>query len=275
MKIVSNNRRSLVGALVGDIVGSIYEFDNYRAKDFVPFADYHREKCFATDDSIMTLAVCKALMESQDISDLSSQAVRYMQEIGRPYPRCGFGGRFFSWIYSDNPKPYNSFGNGSAMRVSPVAYFANNLEEAELLAEKVTAVTHNHPEGIKGAKVTAGLVYLALCGKSREDLRAYAEKFYDLNFTIDEIRPKYRFNETCMKTVPQAIVAFFESTDFDDALRTAISVGGDSDTLAAITCGIAGAFYGVPDFYYTKALTYLDDRLLSVFREFEGDTCEA
>ena len=249
---------------------SVYEWHNYRAKDFVPFRDHDGKKCFPTDDSIMTLAVLKALLKSENAEELPSQAVHCLQEVGRPYPHCGFGGHFYGWIYSDYPEPYHSFGNGAAMRVSPAAYFANSLGEAEALAECVTAITHNHPEGIKGARITAGLCYLALTGKSREELREYAERFYRLDFTIDEIRPSYRFNVTCMETVPQAVEAFLESTDFEDALRTAISVGGDSDTLAAITCGIAGAFYGVPEYFYEKAVSFLDHRLLSILREFEA-----
>lgn len=253
MKPTAQSMRNILGAVAGDIAGSVYEFDNYRSKDFEILAPYHGNKCFPTDDSVMTLAILKALSESKDdASDLEENAVRCMREIGRPYPSCGYGGQFFEWMYGENPAPYNSFGNGAAMRVSAVSYFAEDLPHAEALAEKVTKVTHNHPEGLKGAAVTAGLGYLALQGKSKSGLRAYAEKFYDISFSLDEIRPTYLFNETCMETVPQAIVAFSESTDFEDALKNAISLGGDSDTLAAITCGIAGAYYGVPDWIENK-----------------------
>lgn len=261
---------NIIGALIGDIAGSVYEFDNYRSKDFIMFAPWHGKKCFATDDSIMTLAVCKALMQSQEsgYENLGEQTVKCMQEIGRPYPHCGYGGRFYNWMYEEDPKPYNSFGNGSAMRVGGVAYAADSLEKAEEFAEVTAGVSHNHPEGLKGARVTAGLVWLALHGAKKSELKSYAEKSYDINFSIDEIRPTYQFNETCQKTVPQAIVAFLESEDFEDAIRTAISVGGDSDTLACITGAIAGAFYGVPEELEKRAVEFLDERLLKIYQEF-------
>ena len=270
MRARNRNARNVIGAIIGDIAGSVYEFDNYRGKDFVMFDDYDGGRCFATDDSIMTLAVAKALLDAgEDGEGLAELTAYNMRKVGRPYPHCGYGGRFYDWMYDDSMGPYNSFGNGSAMRVSPVAYFARSLTQAEEFAEQTAAVTHNHPEGIKGAKVTAGLVYLALNGLNKNALRAYAEESYDLNFTLDEIRPTYRFNETCMETVPQAIVAFLESKDFEDAIRNAISIGGDSDTLAAITGGIAGAFYGVPAELHDKATTFLDERLLGILRAVE------
>ncbi len=268
MKVSNPNPDRVIGGIIGDIVGSVYEFANYRAKDFELFADYHGHKCFATDDSIMTLAICKAVMNSKSVAELEQNAVRYMREVGKPYPYCGYGGRFMDWMYSDYPVPYNSFGNGAAMRVSPVAYAASSLEEAEGFAGIVTRVTHNHPEGIKGAKATAGMVWLALNGYSKEQLDEYACSFYDIEFTLDEIRPTYRFNETCQETVPQAFEAFLESSDFEDAIRNAISVGGDSDTLACITGSIAGAYYGVPKFLEEKAITFLDDRLKCIYDAF-------
>lgn len=270
MKLTAKSIQNVLGAIAGDIAGSVYEFDNYRRKDFEIFAPYHGHDCFPTDDSVMTLAILKALSESKnDASDLEDNAARYMREIGRLYPSCGYGGRFYEWMYGKNPGPYNSFGNGAAMRVSPVSYFAENLSHAEALAEKVTKVTHNHSEGLKGAKVTAGLGYLALQGNSKSELCEYAKKFYTLSFSLDEIRPTYQFNETCMETVPQAIVAFLESIDFEDALKNAVSLGGDSDTLAAITCGIAGAYYGVPAWIADKVRGFLDERLKSVLFLFE------
>ena len=252
----------MVGALAGDMAGSVYEFDNMRRKDFELFAPYHGNECGPTDDSIMTIAIAKALWESRDdASDLEENAVRCMREIGQRFPTCGYGAKFFEWMYSEDPKPYYSFGNGAAMRVSPVSYFARDLSHAERLAEKVTRVTHNHPEGIRGAKVTAGLGYLALQGESKEMLRAYAEKFYDISFSLDTIRPTYSFRISCMETVPQAIVAFLEAKDFEDAIRNAISIGGDSDTLAAIAGGIAGAYYGIPQFVFEQAVSRLDENL--------------
>lgn len=255
----------ILGAIVGDIAGSIYEWHNIKTKDFPLFS----AGCRPTDDSIMSLAVAKALMESKpDHSDLAENTVRYMQEIGRLYPDCGYGGSFRRWLSSDNPAPYNSFGNGAAMRVSPVAHAANSLEDCENMAEIVTAVTHNHPEGIKGAKAAAGCVYLSLHGSDKAKIKTYAEGFYSLDFTIDEIRSEYSFDVTCQGSVPQAIEAFLEAYDFEDAIRNAISIGGDSDTIAAIAGGIAGAFYGVPDDIAETAFKYLDAKLKEIIFEF-------
>jgi type I restriction enzyme M protein len=250
----------LIGAIIGDIIGSRFEFNNHRSKDFELFTD----ECFVTDDSIMTIAVAKALMESkEDYLDLSEQAIKWMQELGRPYPNCGYGGSFYNWIYSDNPKPYNSFGNGAAMRVSPVGWVAKTPLQVVILARKVTEISHNHPEGIKGAVATAMAIYMARNGKSKEEIREYiGREFYEINFTLDEIRETYQFNETCQDTVPQAFQAFFESTSFEDAIRNAISIGGDSDTLAAITGSVAEAYYGMPGWMKEKALGYFDARLL-------------
>lgn len=255
----------MLGAIIGDIVGSRFEFHNHRSKDFKLFAD----DCFFTDDSVMTLAVAKAIMSCKpDYSDLSEQAINCMQEVGRPYPNCGFGLGFLRWMYSDNPQPYRSYGNGAAMRVSPCGFIAKSLEEARILSRKVTEVTHNHPEGIKGAEATAVCIYLARVGKSITEIGDYVRaNYYPLDFTLDEIRPTYRFNETCQDTVPQAIEAFLESTSFEDAIRNAISVGGDSDTLAAITGGIAEAYYGISSNIAQRALSYLDDRLLAIYHK--------
>lgn len=256
----------IMGAIVGDIVGSIYEFKNHRSKDFPLFS----EKCFATDDSIMTLAIADAVREWNSTGDdLGKLAVEKMQKIGRPYPYCGYGGRFFEWMYSSNPVPYYSFGNGSAMRVSAVAYAANSILEVKELSRIVTAVTHNHPEGLKGAEATAVATWIALHGFSKDDIREYVKaNYYPLDFTLDEIRPFYQFNETCQNTVPQAIQAFLESTDFEDAIRNAISIGGDSDTLAAITGAIAGAYYGVPDAIYEETYRYLDKTQKTILNHF-------
>lgn len=255
----------MLGAIIGDIAGSKYEFENYRYKEF----DILDEMGFFTDDSVMTIAVAKAIADCEgDFSALSQKTVECMQTVGRPYRNCGYGGRFYGWMYSDNPQPYNSFGNGSAMRVSACGEVAKTLDEALWLAEVTTAVTHNHPEGIKGAKATAAAIFLARQKKSKEEIRAYIEEnFYKLDFTIDEIRPTYKFNETCQGTVPQAIEAFLESENFVDAIQTAVSVGGDSDTLAAITGSIAQAFYGIEDELKVKALAFLDMRLRSFYKE--------
>jgi ADP-ribosylglycohydrolase len=270
----------LIGAIIGDIVGSRFEFNNHRSKEFELFTD----ECNVTDDSIMTLAVAKAIMEtgknlkllSNDSKNnyyyyklLKSMTIRYMQEIGRKYPRCGYGGMFVRWIFSDNPMPYYSFGNGAAMRISPVGFIAPTEDEARKLSETITAVTHNHKEGMKGAEATVISIYMAKNGASKEEIRQKINKsYYKLNFTINEIRDTYEFNETCKETVPQAIVAFLESKSFEDAIRIAISVGGDSDTLAAITGSIAEAYYGVPEDIKEKALTYLDEELRSIYDEW-------
>ena len=257
----------MIGAIIGDIAGSRFEWNNHRSKDF----ELLTPKCFATDDSIMTLAVGKALMCSKpDWSDLPEQAVRCMQEVGRPYPDCGYGGRFREWMYSDDPRPYHSFGNGAAMRVSACGLVAKSVEEAKALSRAVTIVTHDHPEGLKGAEATAVAIYMGKSGAPMADIRACMEGYYALDFTLDSIRATYRFNETCQQTVPQALEAFFESTGFEDAIRNAISIGGDSDTLAAITGGVAEAYYGVPAALSQAARGYLDERLLDILERFEA-----
>lgn len=258
----------MLGAIIGDIVGSRFEWNNYRAKDF----DFLTYKCFFTDDSVMSLAVAKAILSSKsDHSDLSANAIKYMQEIGRPYPKCGYGGNFYEWIYAKAPKPYNSFGNGAAMRVSACGFAAKDITDAKIMANMVTRISHNHPEGLKGAEATAVAIVLAREGKNILEIRDYInDNYYPMNFTLDEIRNSYEFNETCQNTVPQALMAFFESTNFVDAIRNAISIGGDSDTLAAITGGIAEAYYGIPTEIRKHALTFLDERLLNILIDFEN-----
>ena len=260
---------NMLGALVGDIVGSRFEFDNYRAKDFELFA----ADCFPTDDSIMTLAICAALLECQgDYSKLEKATVAWMQKFGRRYPDGGYGGRFDRWIYTADPQPYNSWGNGSAMRVSPVAYVAGSLEEVKKLSYQVTCVTHNHPEGLKGAEATAVATYMALQGADKEEIRkVITEEYYPLDFTLDEIRDSYEFNESCQDTVPQALQAFFEAADFEDTIRNGVSIGGDTDTIGAIAGAVAGAYYGVPEAIAVKALTYLDETQKAVLARFMGN----
>ncbi len=258
----------MIGAIIGDIVGSRFEWNNIKSKDF-EFLTY---KCFPTDDSIMTLALAQAILVSKpDHNDLSKNAVECMQSVGRNYPDCGYGGGFRKWMFSDDPKPYNSYGNGAAMRVSAAGFAANSIEEAKELSRKITEVTHNHPEGIKGAEATAVAIYMAKTGGSLLEIRDYIDKnYYPMNFTLDGIRATYKFNETCQDTVPQALMAFFESTDFEDAIRNAISIGGDSDTLAAICGGVAEAYYGVPSEIRKHALTFLDKQLLKILIAFEN-----
>ncbi len=231
----------MYGAIIGDIVGSVYEFNNIKTKEFPLFS----KKSTYTDDSIMTVAVAKALVDARENQiSFKDAVIKRMQEYGRRYPCAGYGGMFSRWIVEANPHPYNSFGNGSAMRVSPCGLIAVALEEALELAKASAEVTHNHPEGIKGAQATAAAIFMAKTGKTKDEIRAYIESnFYELRETLDEIRPHYYFNETCHDTVPQAITAFLESENYEDAIRNAVSIGGDSDTLAAIAGSIAWAFY--------------------------------
>lgn len=258
----------MLGAIVGDIVGSRFEWNNHKDKEF-EFLTY---KCFPTDDSIMTLAIAQAILVSQsNYSDLSKNAIECMQSVGRNYPNCGYGGSFNEWIFSDKPKPYNSYGNGAAMRVSAAGFAAESMEDARLLSKLVTGVSHNHPEGIKGAEATAIAIYMAKSGSNILEIRDYIDKnYYSMNFTLDEIRNTYQFNETCQDTVPQALAAFFESTGFEDAIRNAISIGGDSDTVAAICGGVAEAYYGIPTNIRKHALTFLDKKLMQLLVLFEN-----
>lgn len=192
-----------------------------------------------------------------------------MRKIGQRYPDCGYGGRFRQWMFCDAPRPYGSYGNGAAMRVSACGFIADSLEQAKALSRAVTEVTHDHPEGLKGAEATAVAIWLARQGKGIDAIRAHIQsEYYPLAFTLDEIRPTYTFDESCQGTVPQAIEAFLESTGFEDAIRNAISLGGDSDTLAAITGGIAQAYYGIPKDIAGKALGYLDKDLLPIVNGF-------
>lgn len=268
------------GAIIGDIVGSIYEFNNHRSKDFPLFG----EGCFATDDSIMSLCVGKAIADTYDrvvdgwdYDRLSAVARIYMQAIGQNYPACGYGGRFFGWIMNHDRDPYNSYGNGAAMRVSACGEAARSVEEAEKLAEAVTRVSHNHPEGIKGAQATAVAVHLALRGEMNQtEIANYIQehyypdyKFLEEGFMCDDIRPKYRFNETCQETVPQALECFFESKDYEDCIRNCVSIGGDSDTIGAIAGAVAEAFHGMPIELVKKADEYLDDILDQILLDYE------
>ena len=261
----------MYGAILGDIIGSPYEFTawNYKAKDFPLFSD----RCYFTDDTVMTLAVAEALMESEGMSDaeITAKLFEVMPRIGRHYPDCGYGERFGMWIMLDEPCPYNSYGNGSAMRVSPVAWLYNDLETVLHMAEVTASVSHNHPEGIKGAQAVAAAIFLARTGHSKDEIRSYVtEKFgYDLTRTCDEIRPEYRMDETCQGSVPEAIIAFLESTDFEDAIRTAVSIGGDSDTIADMAGAIAEGFYGVPEELKEEARNHLTYDLRDILYRFE------
>lgn len=256
----------MLGAIIGDIIGSRFEFHNYKKKDFTFF----HSNCFFTDDSLMTIAIAKAFLTSkEDYRDLEDKTVYWMQKIGRSYPYGGYGGYFAQWLMQSHPKPYHSYGNGAAMRISSVAYVAKSLKEVKELSYKVTAVTHNHPEGIKGAEAVAVAIYMAKNGSSMSDIKDYIHThYYPMEFTLDSIRATYKFNETCQDTVPQALMAFFESNSYEDTIRNAISIGGDSDTVAAIAGSVAEAYYGIPQEMKDQGLLYLDDFLRQIIFEF-------
>ena len=267
----------MIGAIIGDIVGSRFEWHNRKSKQFtfLKGKDESRQPCRFTDDTVMTLAVAAAIMKWQEGGDgsyaaLSGEAIRRMQDFGRRYPGAGYGGAFRHWLRDDDPQPYNSWGNGSAMRVSACGWAGRTLDEVKAMSRAVTEVTHNHPEGIKGAEATAVATFLARTGKSKDEIRAVVVRdYYPLGFTLDEIRPTYEFDVSCQGSVPQALEAFFESTSFEDAIRNAISIGGDSDTIGAICGAVAGAFYGVPDDIRAKAETFLTPHLLAALHGFE------
>ena len=253
----------MLGAIIGDIVGSIYEWNNHRSKEFELFGP----KCDFTDDTVMTLAIAEGLMAGGTEKDY----VRAMQRLGRAYPGRGYGCRFREWLYMTVPAPINSFGNGSAMRISPVAWAFDSIEEVEEAARITALPTHCHPEGIKGAQATAAAIFLARTGRSKEEIRTYIEKKYKYNLhrTMDKIRPVYQFNETCQATVPEAIVAFLESDGFEDAIRCGVSLGGDTDTLTAITGSIAEAAYGIPEDIRRTALSFLPPELQGICEKFD------
>ena len=251
----------MLGAMIGDIVGSVYEWNNIKTTDFPLF----QQSCFFTDDTVLTAATAKALMTDGDFSAA-------YQNFARRYPQRGYGGNFSHWIYSNDPQPYNSWGNGSAMRISPVGFAFDSEEMVLETAERSAKVTHNHPEGIKGAQSTALAILLARGGKSQEEIRhEIMSRFgYDLDRTLDEIRPGYAFDVSCQGSVPEAMIAFLESQGYEDAIRKAISLGGDSDTIACITGGIAEAFYGgVPVDIAAEGQKFLPNEFIKVMAAFQ------
>ena len=261
----------MIGAIIGDVVGSRFEFWNHKSKKFNMF----NPECRATDDTVMTCAVAEALMRSWEIDEfdtLPSVARDTLRDIGYWYPRCGFGAKFIKWIYSDvDPEPYNSCGNGSAMRISPVGDIARDINEAKALSYAVTAISHNHPEGIKGAEATAVANVLARQGKSKKEIRKYIEdNYYELDKTVDQYREENvgHGKEICQISVPQALVCFFEGKSYRDVIRNCISIGGDSDTIAAIAGGVAEAFYGVPEKDKKRVRRYLDPLMRMIVDEF-------
>ena len=261
----------MYGAILGDIIVSPYEFDRgNKSKDFPLFS---RNSKF-TDDSVMTLAVADAFLSlppQVSDEDIHRFLVRSMQTYGQAFPHAGYGGMFRRWLKDPNPQPYGSYGNGSAMRVSSAGWLFDDLETVRHMARLSAEVTHNHPEGIKGAEATAIAIYLARTGSTKAEIKAYIEAnfHYDLSRTCDEIRPAYHHVESCQETVPEAITAFLEGNSFEDVIRTAVSLGGDCDTLTCIAGSIAEGFYGVPEELKQKCREKLPEDLRKVLRRFE------
>lgn len=255
--------KGIIGAIAGDIIGSSREFRPIKRKDFRLFNDYS----IFTDDTIMTLAVASWLIKDKaSTKTLISEIKRF----GLDYPDGGYGRMFFNWLNQENPKPYESWGNGSAMRVSPVAWVAESLSENQRLAEMSANVTHNHPEGVKGALATADAIFLARTGCSKDEIKDHVENSYgyDLSRKLDDIRPEYTFDVSCQGSVPESIICFLEASDFEDTIRNAVSLGGDADTQAAIAGSIASAYWDVPSDIATKSLYILDYPLFEVFVKF-------
>ena len=261
----------MIGAILGDMIGAPYEFDKSpKTKEFPLFS---RGSVF-TDDTVMTVAVADALMTAfgKDDDEIRAELVASMRKWGRWYPNAGYGCMFYQWLRLKNPTPYWSFGNGSAMRVSAAGWMYDTLEETRHMARLTAEVTHNHPEGIKGAEAVARAIFMARNGGSKDEIREYVtrEFEYDLTRTCDEIRPGYHHVETCQQTIPEAFAAFLEGTDFEDTIRTAVSLGGDCDTLTCIACGMAEAMYGVPEELRVACRIRLPEDMLEVIDRFDG-----
>ena len=260
----------MYGALLGDMIGAPYEFDRgNKSKEFPLFCENSR----FTDDSVMTIAVAEALLDSRFLDDDSIRAalIKSMRKWGKKYPDAGYGRKFLCWLREKEPKPYGSCGNGSAMRVSAAGWLFDTLEETREKARLTAEVTHDHPEGIKGAEATSSAIFLARTGRSKGEIRDYiVQEFgYDLSRTCDQIRPSYYHNESCQKTVPEAITAFLEGTDFEDVIRTAVSLGGDCDTLTCIAGSIAEAFYGVPAILKAECRRRLPEDMAYILGRFD------
>jgi len=263
----------MYGAILGDIIGSRFEFDRGgKTKEFTLFT---REDSF-TDDTAMTIAVGEALLEAgKDASpeEIRKAVTRSMQSWGRRYPDAGYGGRFWYWLFGvGTPKPYGSYGNGSAMRVSAVGFLYDTLERTREVARATADVTHNHPEGVKGAECTAAVMFLARQGASKDEMKAYAEQEfgYDLTPTLEELRHRHRHVESCMDSLPKALVSFFEGKDYEDVVRNAVSLGGDTDTLGAIAGAMAQAMYGIPEELVNRGRSYLPEDMLEVLGRFQN-----
>ena len=256
----------MLGAIIGDIVGSRFEFNNIKTKKFKLFD----KRCKVTDDSVMSVAVAEMCLNGY-VPNNKEMIIKTFKKWGQKYPRVGYGNKFFQWVLSDNPLPYNSCGNGSAMRISAIGFFAKTKEEVEVYSKDVTEVTHNHPEGIKGAESVASVIWLCRKGKSKDEIKTFIQNEfgYDLSRTCNQIRSEYTFDVSCQGTVPQAITAFLEGCDFEDVIRTAVSLGGDSDTLTCIAGSMAEAFYGVPQNLKQKCLELTTSQMHDVIKNFE------
>lgn len=279
----NDNKYTLLGGIIGDIAGSRFEFNPIKNKHFEllvkgknylssnqTFKEYN-ETCHFTDDTIMTVAVAKAMLDAdEDYGNLKELVVKNMKEFGHKYPLAGYGAKFNTWLTLPIYEPYNSYGNGSAMRIGAVPYFAKNLDEVKFLSRIVTEVTHNHPEGIKGAESVACCIWLALKGYSKQQIHDFIEEnYYNLNFDYDELIRTYSHDQTCQNSVPQSIFAFLISENFEDAIRTAVSMGGDADTMACIAGSIAEAFYGVPENLQKECWEFLTPDIKYVTNEFQ------
>lgn len=260
----------MYGAILGDIIGSPYEFDRgNKTKEFPLFSEFST----FTDDTVMTIAVAEATMDLlHEAHGARSKMIASMKKYGRMFPRAGYGSMFRRWLQWDDPQPYGSYGNGSAMRVSSVAWLFNEIESVRAVARVSAEVSHNHPEGLKGAEATAAAIFLARTGNSKAKIKTYIEENfgYDLSRTCDEIRPGYHHVETCQETVPEAITAFLEGESFEDVIRTAVSLGGDCDTLTCIAGSIAEGFYGVPEELKVECRKRLPENLRSVLLHFDS-----
>lgn len=258
----------MLGAIIGDIIGSPYEFGSDKTKNFPLFLP----ECRPTDDSILTIAVACACTEADldNEEEFKTVLTEKMRLLGRQYPDAGFGDLFFRWLMDDDAQSYGSYTNGSAMRVSPVAWAADSLEQAQRLAKWSSEITHDHPDGIRGAQAVASAVYLARTGSSKEEIRRYIQAhYYELDISLERLRPGYRHDMTCEGSVPPAIVCFLEGEDYEDCVRNAISLGGDGDTQAAIAGAIAEAYFGIPDAIREEALEHLDEELTEYLYQCE------
>jgi type I restriction enzyme M protein len=259
----------MFGAIIGDLVGSVYAFNNIKTKDFPFFS----KGCTFTDDSVLTIAVGMALLhDDNDYLTLSKQTIHWMRHLGQKYPNAGYGDRFYEWLFAEKPRPYESYGNGAGMRVSACGIVGKDLEQVKSLAKDVTKFTHNHPESYQAAEAIATAVFLLRQGQTKAQLKTHLIKhYYALDFTLNEIRDAYRFTERAIDSTPEAIVAFLESTSFEDAIRNAISIGGDSDTIAAMTGALAAEHYGIPQVIQQQAFGFLDPLLKQYLKQFLTD----